>query len=188
MLNLYLKVPTIQELHYRQEWMRDSKTMAYNAGFDLKLNGYDKETGIINKSDEELLDWFDNWINKEPDRYFAYIFVKEISEPVGEVYYYLDDNIHSMGILIQDKYRGESYSYDALLELEKVAFEKNNIDELSDIFPLDRISAIKVFKKAGFVYTGNEKIEKVFGKNKVMKQLLITKGMYFKNKKEMMIK
>lgn len=41
-----------------------------------------------------------------------------------------------MGILIQNKYRGKGYSYLALLELEKIAFEKNGINELSDIFAL----------------------------------------------------
>ena len=35
MSNIYLKVPSIDELYYRQEWMRDSKTMSYNAGFDI---------------------------------------------------------------------------------------------------------------------------------------------------------
>ena len=33
-----------------------------------------------------------------------------------------------MGILVVDKYRGKGYSYPALMELEKVAFEKNNIN------------------------------------------------------------
>ena len=84
-----------------------------------------------------------------------------------------------MGILIQDKYRGKGYSYDALIELEKIAFEKNNINELSDMIPLDRTQAIKVFKKAGFVITNKEFIEKRFGKDIVIKQLLITKDMYY---------
>lgn len=34
MANIYLKVHSIDELNYRQEWMKDSKTMSYNAGFD----------------------------------------------------------------------------------------------------------------------------------------------------------
>lgn len=37
MNKVYLKIPIIDELHYRQEWMQDSKTMSYNAGFDLNL-------------------------------------------------------------------------------------------------------------------------------------------------------
>ena len=182
MSNIYLKVPSIDELYYRQKWMRDSKTMSYNAGFDIDLKGYDKETGTITKTDDEMINWYNNWISKEPDKYFAYIFDKEIDEPIGEVYYYPDGDIHSIGILIQDKYRGRGYSYNALLELEKVAFENNDINELFDMVPLDRIGAIKVFKKAGFIHTDKEKIEKVFDKDTVVKQLLITKEMYFDNK------
>ena len=180
MIKVYLKVPTKSDLHYRQEWMNDPKTMSYNAGFDLALKGYDKETGTILKTDEEILEWYDKWINKEPDKYFAYIYVDEIEKPIGEIYYYPEDGIHSMGILISNQYRGKGYSYPALIELERIAFEKNNINELSDMVPLDRIGAIKVFKEAGFIHTDKEVIEKVFDKDIVVKQLLITRDMYFK--------
>ena len=179
MEKVYLIFPPKEDLHYRQEWMKDPKTMNYNAGFDIDLKGYDKTTGTISKTDEEMIEWYDKWINKEPDRYFAYIYVDGIEEPVGEIYYYPDNGIHSMGVLISDKYRGKGYSYSALLELEKIAFEKNNISELSDIIPLDRIGAIKTFKKAGFIHTDKEVIEKVFDKDSIAKQLLITKDMYF---------
>lgn len=179
MPNIYLKVPSIDELHYRQEWMKDPKTMSYNAGYDMDLKGYDKETGTITKTNEEMINWYNNWVNKEPDKYFAYIYDENITEPIGEVYYYLDNGIHNMGIVIQDKYRGKGYSYNALLELEKVAFEKNNISELSDMIPLDRIGAIKTFKKAGFVHTELEKKELVFGKESIGRQLIITKEMYY---------
>lgn len=183
MEKVYLIVPSKENLHYRQEWMKDSKTMNYNAGFDMNLKGYDKKTGTILKTNEEMIDWYNKWINKEPDRYFAYIYVDGIEEPIGEVYYYPEDDIHSMGILVVDKYRGKGYSYPALIELEKIAFEKNNISELSDMVPLDRIGAIKTFKKAGFIHTDKEVIEKVFDNDTIVKQLLITKDMYF-NKKE----
>lgn len=178
MKKINLVVPSIEDLHYRQEWMNDPQTMNYNAGFDMNLKGYDKETGIISKNDEELIEWYNKWINKEPDRYFAYIYVDEKEEPIGEIYYYPEDDIHSMGILISNKYRGKGYSCLELLELEKIAFEKNNINELSDMVPLDRVGAIKSFKKAGFIHTDKEVIKKVFGKVSVVKQLLITKDMY----------
>ena len=167
---IFLEVPKLEDMHYRQKWMMDPKTMSYNAGYDLDLKGYDSKTGTISKTDEEMKEWYDKWINKEPDKYFAYIYHAEIEEPVGEIYYYKDGDIHSMGILIQDKYRGKGYSYLALVELEKVAFEKNNIAELSDRIPSDRIGAIKSFEKAGFIHTGDGD------------QLLITKEAYFKNK------
>lgn len=180
MNKVYLKVPDIKDLHYRQEWMKDPETMSYNAGFDMKVKGYDKKTGIITKTDEEMISWFHNWIKKEPDKYFAYIYDRNIEEPIGEIYYYLDQGIHSMGILIQAKYRGKGYAYDALMECEKVAFERNNIHELSDMIPLDRISAIRSFKKAGFIHTDLVQKELVFGAESISRQLLITKEMYLR--------
>ena len=76
-----------------------------------------------------------------------------------------------MGIVIQYKYRGKGYSEKALLELEKVAFEINGISELSDMIPVERIGAIKAFEKAGF--------NKLDTENNDLKQMLITKEMYF---------
>lgn len=182
MKRIFLVVPSIEDLKYRQKWMKDSKTMSYNAGFDLNLKGYDKKTGTISKTNEEMIDWYNKWINKEPDRYFAYIHSVDEEEPIGEVYYYLDGDIHSMGILIDDKFRGKGYSYPALLELERVAFEKNDINELSDMIPLDRVGAIKSFKKAGFIHTDKEEKGMKFDKEEISKQLLITKEMYFNSK------
>lgn len=179
MKRVFLVVPTIEDLKYRQKWLNDPKTMSYNAGFDLDIKGYDKQTGTITKTDEEMLDWYNKWVNKEPNRYYAYIYLIDEEEPIGEIYYYPDGDVHSMGILISDKYRGQGYSYPALLELEKVAFAKNGISELSDMVPLDRISAIKSFKKAGFIHTNKEHIEKVFAKDTIVRELLITKEMYF---------
>lgn len=183
MSKIYLKVPSIEEMYYRQDWMKNPNTMSYNAGYDINLKGYNKETGIISKTDEEMINWYYNWVNKEPDKYFAYIYDKNIEEPVGEIYYYLDDGIHSMGIIIQDKYRGKGYSYLALIELEKKAFEENNINELSDFIPIERTNAIKSFLKANFILTNNERKNVVFEKETISKQLLITKEMYYKERK-----
>mgnify|MGYP002624254668 CR=1 FL=1 len=180
MEKVYLKVPNINELHFRKEWLNNPDTMSYNAGFDLDIKGYDKNTGTITLTDEELFNWYHRWINHEPDRYYAYIYSESINEPIGEIYYYPDNETHSMGILIDYKYRGKGYSYEALIELEKIAFEKNNINELLDEFPLSRESAIKTFTKAGFIITNNDKIEKIFNKETIIKQLQITKEMYYK--------
>ncbi len=46
---VFLKIPSISDLHYRQEWMKDPVTMAYNAGYELNVSGYDKQTGTITK-------------------------------------------------------------------------------------------------------------------------------------------
>lgn len=62
--------------------MKDSKTVSYNAGFDMELNGYDKNTGTIAKTNKEMINWYDNWSNKEPDKYFAYIYDEVVEEPI----------------------------------------------------------------------------------------------------------
>ena len=180
MTKVYLQIPNIDELHYRQKWMNDAKTMEYNAGYDMSLKGYNYNTGTITKTSEEMIEWYNKWVNKEPDKYFAYIYVDEINEPVGEIYYYLNDNIHDMGIVIASPYRGKGYSYQALLELEKIAFEKNKINELSDFIPMDRIGAITTFKKAGFIHTDLIRSEIKFNKQIESRQLLITRDMYEK--------
>ena len=56
MEKVYLIVPSKEDLHYKQEWMKDQKTMNYNAGFDMNLKGYDKKTGIISKADKEVIE------------------------------------------------------------------------------------------------------------------------------------
>lgn len=60
MKKVYLKIPTIDELFYRQNWMKDAKTMTYNVGFDMALKGDNKSDGTITKTDEEMIVWFNN--------------------------------------------------------------------------------------------------------------------------------
>lgn len=181
-MNVYLKVPELSQLSYRKAWMSDKQTMNYNKGYDLGLSGYNIEEGTIIKSDEELEEWYGRWVNKEPDRYYAYIYVNDVKEPIGEIYYYPDNDIHRVGILIDFKYRGFGYSVPVLKELFKVAFDKNNISELYDYFPIDRVSAIKSFENANFIRTGRSQIIKYFNTTIESVELLITREMYEKTK------
>jgi len=167
MSKVYFKVPTKEELHYCQAWMMDPDTMSYNAGYDVDLSGYNKNTGTILKTDEDMLRWYDKWIDHEPDRFYRYIYVEGVDEPIGEIYYYPNSNTHHMGVLIISKYRGKGYSFDALMQLEKIAFEDNNIQELHDVIPPERTNAVNLFKKAGFIQTD--------------KDMMITRDMYFNN-------
>lgn len=165
MNKIYFKFPSKEDLKHCQKWMMDPDTMSYNAGYDIDLSGYNKLTGTINKTDDDMLRWYEQWINKEPDKFYRYIYVEGIDEPIGEIYYYPNNDTHHMGILIQNKYRGNGYAYKALIELERIVFEENDIDELHDEIPFNRVNAIKLFKKAGFIQTN--------------KDMMITKDMYF---------
>lgn len=46
-MGVYLKVPSKDEIKFRQELMRDPKTMSYNKDYDLDINGYHKDIWII---------------------------------------------------------------------------------------------------------------------------------------------
>lgn len=146
---IFLKQPNINELHFRQEWMRDSKTMTYNAGYDIELKGYNKQDGTIHKSNKEILEWYEKWVNTNNNRFFSYVYINGINEPIGEVYYYLDNDKYNIGILIQDKYRGKGFSKIALKLLCEVA-KQNGITSLYDTFECDRINVIKTFEDVGF--------------------------------------
>ena len=83
MSNIYLKVPGIDELHYRQEWMKDAKTMSYNAGFDMEnSNMAGHWIGIFTaKGNETQIDFTENvtpkkWIMKP----FVKIYLKKQQE------------------------------------------------------------------------------------------------------------
>ncbi len=172
-----LIVPKISDLEYRKKWLMDKDTMAYNMGLNLDLKGYNKEDGTIFMTDEDMQNWYYKWIDKEPDRYYAYVYNDE-DIPVGEVYYYPNDGSYNVGILIYDKYRGKGYAYDALCELLKIAFNKNNIPELVDMIPLDRMEAINLFKKVGFKLADRVHTEKVFEMDTLVGELILTKEMY----------
>ncbi len=182
-MSVYLKVPLRDELFYRKIWLDDCLTMEYNSGYDLDISGYNYDDGTIVKSIDELNEWYDGWIDKEPDRYFAYIYDTEINEPVGEIYYYKCNDTYDMGVVISDKYRGRGYSTKALVELEKIAFLINGISELTDYIPEARTGAIKSFTKASFVVTDVDRVVKKFLIDERSVQLKITKEMFLESNK-----
>lgn len=57
------------------------------------------------------------------------------------------------------------------------------MNHLYDIIQINRVGAIKSFKKAEFTHTNLKRKELVFGKENISKQLLITKEMYFNKNK-----
>lgn len=175
-MNVYLKVPTLDDMKYRQAWMMDELTMSYNAGMNLDFSGYDYDKGTISKSDEEMELWYHKWIN-QTDRYFAYIYLDNVEEPIGEVYFYKDGNYYSMGILIINKYRGLNLSEGALKELLKVAFMDYKINELRDSFPDSRVRAIRLFKKCGFKESKVSSME-IFNEPVSVVELVINRDNY----------
>ena len=183
MSKVYLKIPNEEEMHHRKKWMEDPKTMEYNSGYDSNIVGYNYETGTITKPINDHIEWLNNWKNEAPRKFYSFIIERETNTPIGEIYFYYNEQsmIHNMGILIDYNYREKHYSKDAIKELLTIAFDVNHIKGLSDIIPLSRKSAISAFKSLGF-YQNRIVTSTRFNKPEEAAELIITRDAYNKNK------
>lgn len=130
-------MPMFEELSFREEFLKDEKTMAYNHK-------------TIDFSKDKWEDWYDRWlINTNGKRFYRYI--QEYSgHYVGEAAYYYDEerNIYLISILIIDSKRGLGYGKHALKLLINEA-KKNGINEIYDDIAIDNTS-VEMFLKNGF--------------------------------------
>ena len=149
MKNIELVIPKLNQYSYEQKLESDSKTMSYNAGYDVSYFGYHYNTGCIDFPKEKWRDTYNKRINE--NKYFAYIKDCTINRYVGYVNYQYNknDDIYECGVLIESKYRGKGYSKDALRLLVKEA-NKNGVDYLYDTFEKDRENTLKIFLDVGF--------------------------------------
>lgn len=149
MKNIELVIPKLNQYSYEQKLESDSKTMSYNAGYDVSYFGYHYNTGCIDFPKEKWRDTYNKRINE--NKYFAYIKDCTINRYVGYVNYQYNknDDIYECGVLIESKYRGKGYSKDALRLLIKEA-NKNGIEYLYDTFEKDRENTLKAFLDVGF--------------------------------------
>ena len=152
MNRLKLTVPSIEQLSYRKKILADPATMDYNRGFEVDVEGYDKETGCINFEKSKWEDWYENWINNDKERFYAYLLEKDSECPFGEVSLRFDERreIHIINIVIEGKYRGKGYGKEGLKLLLDKAFFDFGLEKVGDEFPENRTNAYKLFKKFGF--------------------------------------
>ena len=149
---LYLHVPSIDELWYRQQLLNDPDTMSYNRNYDLDIEGYHKDTGCLDFPKEDWQAWYQYFVCGEPMRFYAYIVRSEDEAFIGEV------NLHKvqshdwyeMGIVLEHKHRGNGYAEEALNLLLKHAFENLNADAVHNEFEDTRYAAVKTHLFAGF--------------------------------------
>jgi len=174
---VYLHVPEYEEIDYYSNLLKDPKTMNYNAGYDLNLEGYDKETGCILSFDSEK--WYKKQMN-DKNRYFAYIVRKEDNKPVGYVNFHFDNEYltHGCGIVIENKYREKGYAKEALKLLLDKAFNEYNIKSLINNIPYNRSNSLKLFTKAGFKDMKKDYYMKKFDINERIIMIELTKDEY----------
>ena len=175
MNNLSLHIPKYEELSYREKILSQKDTMNYNASYDLDNKYYHKDTGCLDFPEKEWGSWFNKWINNFPNNYYAYI-VKD-NRFIGEVNlrYIIKKDWYEMGIVIENNYRGNSYSKKALEILLQVAFEKYNAKAVHNMFEVDRIAALKLHKDLGFI---------IISEYDDLIELLLSKEEYFRNNKK----
>lgn len=144
--------PKFEELEYRKRLLSDADTMAYNAGFNLGIPEYNKDTGCIDFSKEKWKTWYECWIGNEPNRLYSYIMVD--NQFVGEVALrnIESEEAHMISIIVDSRYRGRGYGKEALRLIMKVAFLDYKLGKLIDEFPVTRVSSKELFEKLGFNY------------------------------------
>ncbi|MGL5149752.1 MAG: GNAT family N-acetyltransferase [Clostridium sp.] len=149
---IYFYIPKLEELTYRQKIMSQPDTMSYNKGYDVSYEGYHRDTGCIDFPQDKWQKWYCNRVDKKPKYFYAYIVRKEDNSFIGEVNLNLNskDKCYDMGIVIEAKYRGMSYSLDVLKKLMKVAFEDYEALEVHNDFETTRTSAILIHNYVGF--------------------------------------
>ena len=148
---LYLHVPSLGELGYRAKIMSDPETMAYNKGYDLDFEGYHKDTGCIDFPESERRGWYEYYIGREPERFYAYIVRREDGAFIGEVNLHKSrDEYYDMGIVIEAKYRGRGYAKEALRLLLRHAFEEMKANAVHNDFEDERDVALKLHLDCGF--------------------------------------
>ncbi len=179
MHDLILIKPELKDYWYEQKLNEDKDTMSYNAGYDINLEGYDYDTGIILYPKERWELMYER--RKTEKRCFYYI--KDIlkDEYVGYCNYQYDTSSkkYECGIVIEASKRGKGYSKEALRLLLENAFS-NGIDKLYDNFEIDRKKALKMFLELGFKIE-NEVMWKKFGKDVKGVEVSITKKDFIKS-------
>ena len=152
MNELHLHVPLFKELEYRQNFLSQEETMSYNKGYNLGTENYNNKTGCIDFSEKYWDEWYSKWISERKDRYYAYIVNSTTGDFLGEVcFYYEEENdLHRIGIVVENKHRGNGYCSKALIKLADTAFHDFDVKKLRNVIPLDREAAIRGHKKAGF--------------------------------------
>ena len=177
--NIYLYTPKFDELDYYKNILLDPKTMEYNAGYNINLDGYEYETGCVKTFDKAK--WYKKQI-LDKNRFFAYVISKNDNKPIGYVNFHFDELKlkHTCGVIIEYKYRNNGYGSEALQILLKKAFDDYNLNSLSCSIPYKNTKVLKIFTNIGFKDIKEDYYIKRFNNNERYITLEYTKDLYNK--------
>jgi len=173
-LKLSLVVPELEDLWFKKKIKEDPQTMDYNAGYDLNIQGYNREDGTIQTDIEQLKNvWFKRWINNKPTNFYYYI--KFNDKFIGEIYAKLDNerSSYEIGIVIKGEYRGRGFSTPAV-NLLCEELKRYGVKYLYHELPISRKAAIKADINNGFIIV-KENIPGMKKFGKIEKLILLEK-------------
>lgn len=153
MKNIKLYQPKEKELDFAKNLLKDSKTMAYNKGYDLDFPGYDKETGTITHDQAYWEKWYDLYFTNPGEYFYAYIYDQDLKVFVGDVNFHpskLNPQARDIGIVIKDEFRKKGYGKAGLKALICKAFSFDYIKALCNNFEKERKAALKIHGDLGF--------------------------------------
>lgn len=182
---LYLHVPAVEDMWFCRTLQEDPETMSYNAGWDIDFDGYHPETGCIDFPPEMWSEKWENWVGREPERFYAFVREKKTGNFVCEVcFHYTEENKwHDMGVLLYAPYRGRGYGTRCLALLLYHAFAVCGIERLHNDFEETRLAAMFAHRRAGFKEVGESHILR-FGESVRVVDLLLTKEEYLSSHPE----
>ena len=140
MAKIVLHRPAYGELVFRQSFLADPETMAYNHAYG----------GTIAFSEEKWADWYKRWVEEPDRRFYRYLKIEGTETFVGEVAYHWDEEMgeYLSDVIVAAQYRRRGYGTQGLALLCEAAKE-NGVARLCDNIAIDNPS-IQLFRKAGF--------------------------------------
>lgn len=149
---LELHVPARSEFVVRQRWLADPEMMAFNAGWEVASEGYDRATGCIRWPQEE-------WAAFElrlrlPSTQHGYFYVRDVGTGafVGHVHYVVDERSSaSIGLNVEPSSRGRGWGVEMLRLLVEYIWSHTDAVEIANEFEDERLSAVRTHQRCGFV-------------------------------------
>lgn len=141
MTNITLHVPSLDELAFRQRFLSDPATMAFNHACG----------GVISFPPERWADWYARWVGCETgERFYRYLKEEALDAFVGEVSYHFDGELggYLCDVIVPADCRGKGYGAQGLALLCEAA-RANGVARLYDNIAVDNPS-VGLFLKAGF--------------------------------------
>lgn len=151
MSTIRLHRPAMDELSFRQKWLADPATMAFNHAYG----------GTIDFPRERWADWYARWVEDATgQRFYRYLYDAGQASFVGEAAYRFDGELEGYvcDVIVPAAYRGRGYGSRGLALLCQEAKERG-VTRLQDNIAVDNPS-VSLFLRSGFreMYRNNEYI------------------------------